>query len=376
MAYLHATYLVNMFGRPRLEGRSPHYEFYREAPNVSHLRVWGAPAFKHLDKDNRTHDSLCNASTLGYYVGHAPEHKNGLLVCVPQTNTILTPSRDVLVNERAIFTEGDKTPMPKPVEFHIETGWERNRRDPADLHCDPDATACDPGGDSDEGSSSSDEESLPKPTRMGTRANPTPNDAPTYVPAQVKDLRSRGNDGPKSIHNAMTLTTILTVMLLAEKQLAVNELFYSHTPELARNLKTPGSTKEALHSGQPSEREKWKRARHEEFKNLDSNHTWIPCILPNDRKAIGAKTAHLRCVPVGVSANVWPNFQNLGQMLPQPTSVAPTVTTKRPPRQCAQRSKPTWSDQKNTMLYLNQILKFNNIKYSCSVMRVPIRQRW
>ena len=75
---------------------------------------------------------------------------------------------------------------------------------------------------------------------------------------------------------------------------------------------------------------------------------------------VGLLDAHLRCVPVGVSANVWPNFQNLGQMLPQPTSVAPTVTAKRPPRQCAQRSEPTWGDKKNKNIYLNQILKFNN----------------
>ena len=81
---------------------------------------------------------------------------------------------------------------------------------------------------------------------------------------------------------------------------------------------------------------------------------------PHSAAAATALHSHLRYVDLGVSANVWPNFQNLGQMLPQPTSVAPTVTTKRPPRQCAQRSEPTWGDKKNKNICLNQILKFNN----------------
>ena len=111
---------------------------------MSHLRVWGAPAFQHVDKDNRNGRALHDEAILGVHVGHSPTHREGMLVCVPARGTVLSPSRDVVVHERALFTDGEPTPMPEPAEFRAEIGWERNARDPNDPHFLPPASDSDP----------------------------------------------------------------------------------------------------------------------------------------------------------------------------------------------------------------------------------------
>ena len=60
-----------------------------------------------MDKDNRNGRALHDKAILGVCVGHSPTHSEGMLVHVPARNTVLSPSRDVVVHERALFTDGE-----------------------------------------------------------------------------------------------------------------------------------------------------------------------------------------------------------------------------------------------------------------------------
>ena len=67
----------------------------------------------------------------------------------------------------------------------------------------------------------------------------------------------RGNDGPYSHpHTMMQTTTLLTLATASEACLAVNELFYSNSLELVRNLRTPNNLREESCQGTPDERNK------------------------------------------------------------------------------------------------------------------------
>jgi len=68
LSLLHAAHVRNLCPSAPLDGDSPHYRLFGKDPDLSQLRVFGAPAFVNIDKDRRR--KLDPTARPGIYVGY------------------------------------------------------------------------------------------------------------------------------------------------------------------------------------------------------------------------------------------------------------------------------------------------------------------
>jgi hypothetical protein len=82
-------------------GKTPWEAFHRKKPNVSHLRVFGAPVYMHVSKELR--DKLESVSEKGRFLGYEPDAK-AYRILRERDNWVIV-SRDVIVDEQLTVAE-------------------------------------------------------------------------------------------------------------------------------------------------------------------------------------------------------------------------------------------------------------------------------
>jgi hypothetical protein len=82
-------------------GKTPREAFHGKKPNVSHLRVFGAPVYMHVPKELR--DKLEPVSEKGRFLGYEPDAKAYRIL--RERNNWVIVSRDVIVDERMAVAE-------------------------------------------------------------------------------------------------------------------------------------------------------------------------------------------------------------------------------------------------------------------------------
>lgn len=90
-SFLTAIYLQNRSPHSALDGATPYFKYHAKHPDLSHIRVFGTPAFAHIPKEKR--QKLDPKSSKHWLVGFSEKHKAYKLV---DANGKFTVARDVV----------------------------------------------------------------------------------------------------------------------------------------------------------------------------------------------------------------------------------------------------------------------------------------
>ena len=78
-----------------LDGKTPYEMWFKEKPDVSHLRIWGCLSYVHIQKDKR--------------IGFSPHMEKGIFIGYPAGykgwKFYIPSSKKVIISERAEFDE-------------------------------------------------------------------------------------------------------------------------------------------------------------------------------------------------------------------------------------------------------------------------------
>lgn len=104
-----ATYVLNRPPSKKLAGKTPHEIWYGHKPSISHLRVFGSPAYA-LVPAAKGHKLDARSEKL-IFVGYMDSLKAYKLL-EPLTHTT-TYARSVIIHEAALLDSPAQTSMPK-----------------------------------------------------------------------------------------------------------------------------------------------------------------------------------------------------------------------------------------------------------------------
>ena len=107
-----AVYLYNRTPRVFIHGRVPFTEVTGKVPNLSHLRVWGCDAYKHVQKEHRT--KFGDKAVPCIFVGYGDRTGTDSLLVSHPGYALLDPATGKLsISGHVTFNEGWRT-MPNP----------------------------------------------------------------------------------------------------------------------------------------------------------------------------------------------------------------------------------------------------------------------
>lgn len=255
--------------------------FWGKRPNVSHLRVFGCPAYVLVPHELRT--KLDPVSIKGTFVGYTPSSK-AYRILLPDHRTIKI-SRDVHFDEAALPSTSSPPPTassdcdsgsdsdPGDIAIASEAAESESSVTDADNHQRPEAQTSNTTGTSSEGN---DDNASSAAGVAPEQPNPARPPAPAPPPDTRYNLRVNPNKtgewwkgkGGSSIRPAG------------------NNNKGSGTALSATVSPDPATYKEAITR---PDAELWQRAMDEEIASIEANNTWERTELPDGAKAIDVK---------------------------------------------------------------------------------------
>jgi transposase InsO family protein len=256
-----AVYIKNRVVSRSREGKTP-YELWKGIkPNFSHLRVFGADAYVHVPKDERT--KFDPKAIKCIHVGYC-ETQKAFRLWDPATRKVRI-SRDVLFNEERFCSISREScfsnpPLVYPEELVPENSILSPSEDPPETLPSENQLPLNPD-------QSSEAQEAPTVTIDPAATNPRKKKQVTIItPREENPLGARIRNKPSRwIEESQT-----------EKYAGMALL----------DVEEPETVEEALNS---AESEKWMLAMDEEYQSLMKNNTWTLCRLPVGRNAIRNK---------------------------------------------------------------------------------------
>jgi len=256
-----AVYIKNRVVSRSREGKTP-YELWKGIkPNFSHLRVFGADAYVHVPKDERT--KFDPKAIKCIHVGYC-ETQKAFRLSDPATRKVRI-SRDVLFNEERFCSISREScfsnpPLVYPEELVPENSILSPSEDPPETLPSENQLPLNPD-------QSSEAQEAPTVTIDPAATNPRKKKQVTIItPREENPLGARIRNKPSRwIEESQT-----------EKYAGMALL----------DVEEPETVEEALNS---AESEKWMLAMDEEYQSLMKNNTWTLCRLPVGRTAIRNK---------------------------------------------------------------------------------------
>jgi len=316
-AAMTANYVLNRTATVANEGRSPFELLTGEKPKLSHVQIFGSPAFVYVHAEKR--NKLDNRGVKVIYLGPC-EHSSASRFIIPGRRNIIitrsaefrTPTPTVKIEPVSnINKEGSVDVLhadsvsdddqENPYEIHDYIDMEDNPTADMEMETDADTEPFDLIDQADEPRSMDADESeliepahshapalatTPKPRRIAKRTNrgaslaTTPREIaiqPVSAPAMP---RSRGTIDPTPARRSECERT--PNPLIFNNQ----HLTFLTTDQLGTDHDTPESYKEAI---QCPDAEHWKRAMIDEHKALLNNKTWTLVPRPRNCKPVRAK---------------------------------------------------------------------------------------
>ncbi|KAG1670005.1 hypothetical protein FOA52_011160 [Chlamydomonas sp. UWO 241] len=245
-AMLAANYLRNLSPSSH-SNKTPHELLFNRVPDVSHLRVWGCPAFMLQPKAMRT-SKLSPVTLPCILVGYADGSKDGYRVRTP--NGAIRISRDVTFDE-LFSTKVLPVCIPDSVDM---SGLFPDESAPASAPSPPQpaippAVTPDAGSDDDDGAGGGE----------GGDSDGSGNGDDTSPVGAIAPRRGERSRGPPIRYTPEAHSAVMT-----------------EPPGLSE----PTTFKEATSAANPYSSQ-WKQASDEEISSLMENGTWELCQLPN-----------------------------------------------------------------------------------------------
>ncbi|KAG1654211.1 hypothetical protein FOA52_010588 [Chlamydomonas sp. UWO 241] len=246
-AMLAANYLRNLSPSSH-SNKTPYELLFNLVPDVSHLRVWGCPAFMLQPKATRT-SKLSPVTLPCILVGYTDSSKDGYRVRTP--NGAIRISRDVTFDE-LFSTKALPVCIPDSVDM---SGLFPDESAPASAPSPPQpaippAVTPDAGSDDDDGGAGGGE---------GGDSDGSGNGDDTSPVGAIAPRRGERSRGPPIRYTPEAHSAVMT-----------------EPPGLSE----PTTFKEATSAANPYSSQ-WKQASDEEISSLMENGTWELCQLPN-----------------------------------------------------------------------------------------------
>ncbi len=269
-----ATYTLNRIGTEANEGITPYERWFKQVPNLGHMRVFGCAAFVHEELHKQKLDPR---AWRGVFVGY-DRHDGTYHIWNKNTKRVLV-SRSVMFDETK-FISSEPTQQTKANtnnfhEFEVsftkhQTGNDTNEEPPSqDTHSDDDDQI-------DISNNHSDHESSIQTDSSGNTTQ--------YIPRSETQLQSKFGEGTYWSSQTTQTTTKGRPARTCQSMFSKHALIALATEMLA--LEEPQSFETAMNSQMAEE---WKKAMRAEIDSLTKMGTWELVPKPENRDIIKGK---------------------------------------------------------------------------------------
>ena len=237
-------------------------------PTLDHLRVFGSPAFVHIDSSLRR--KLSDSAWEGIFVGYAPDSP-AWLIYNPRSRTIVR-SRSVTFRESA-GPVGETVATDCDDHYMDKTGHSANNDDTP--------TAGEPAPSPAPGEQAHPTPASPVLTRAAAARRNEAARSRAYVDAVDKCLEGDFTDYNRLLRLKELHGDNAHTYLQQERE---NETHISDTTVAAAFVPEPASYRKAMMS---PDKQEWKKAIDKEYNSQVQNKTWTLVTLPAGRRSIG-----------------------------------------------------------------------------------------